>query len=305
MSSSKTLTIKLPYKGSNIHSCHGLVYVSSMHGIMIYKGAELIHTIVSGPVMAFSPSGKYLVTNGGVYDAQGTFEIIKPLTVTMTSAAFGASDDSFVTISSGALVGYKWFSHDREKLWQKEYDFYLGEKIRFIQRSGLGWIILNENGRLSRIGVDINWDPEEPVLILDYLAPRELWTGKVRLIADETTATVVSDTLMWVRTLSDLKDDSKMFRANDFVVGSVEHDRIVYQDSCRVDGNIYRISRCGDFLLEIIACELAAKPESESEPEPMPAPKPLKEVSKTVRVYGVTTRSRARAEAALKSVIKV
>lgn len=300
MSSSKTLTIKLPHKGSNIHSCHGLVYVSSMHGIMIYKGTELIHTIVSGPVMAFSPSGKYFVTNGGVYYAQGKFEKIKTLTVTMTSAAFGASDDSFVIISSGALVGYTWYSHQRELLWQIRCDIFLDEKIRFIQRAGSRWVILNENGRLSYIADDFNWDPEDPVIIIDYLAPREMWTGDVRLIADESSAIVVSDTLMWVRKLSNLKDDSTMLRAGDCVVGSVEHDRIVYRDSCHSNGNIYRISRCGNFLLETIFSE--PEPELELEPEPEPA---KQEVSKTGRVHGVTTRSRARAEAALKSVIKV
>lgn len=307
---SKTLSIKLPHKGSNIHCCKdtGLVYVSSINGIMIYKGTELIHTIPSGPVMAFSPSGEYLVTNGGVYRTRGNFEKIKTLSATMTSAAFGASDDSFITISSGALVGYTWFSHQRELFWQRRYDIHRGENIRFIQRSGSRWVILNENGRLSYIAGDINWDPEDPVLFLDCLAPRELWTGNVRLIADETTATVVSDTIMWVRTLSNLKDDSKMFRVDDFEVGSVEHDRIVYRDSCHANGNIYRISRCGDFLLETIYSDPNPEPEPESEHESEPEPQPereVKQVSKTGRVYGVTTRSRARAEAALKSLIKV
>ena len=297
------LTNTLPSLGCRIHCCKhtGLVYVSSQEGISIFQGGRLLYTIRGGPVMAFSPSGKYIVTDGGVYRAQEPFNLLVPLSLIMDDAAFGSTDNEFIILSVGCLVGYRWIKSDETPRWTQQYDIYLGEPVRQIVYSDSKWAILNANGRLSVISDNIDYDPEERVHIIEHVWPRECWTGNVRLLSENGYIVIASDQTLWMRKWEDIHEIEYQVFHDGVPVNSALHDRIVYRDSCRVGDNIYRISRCGNFLLQIIYTPIVPRV---VEKPTSPPKEPVVTVSKTGREYpsyGVMTRNQYKAFIALKS----
>jgi len=295
-------TLAIPALGHSIFASSqtGLVYVSSSAGIHVYDNNKLIHTIPSGGhVMAFSPSEKYIVTNGGVYESRLPFSRVFELPQTMSSASFAATDKEFVIVSAGSLIGYDWIA---QNYWAQQYNLAVNEKARLIARGDNSWAILTENGRLSIISDNIGWDEEEPVKILDSVFPREEWTGNVRLISDGGVVLIASDRWICAKKYADLHAAEDIYYHDSFETGSAFHDMIVYRDAFRLSGNIYRISRCGNFLLRIMTRNLVAAPVVEEEPKPKPKPARQERVDPG---FGVMTRSQYKAYIALHKVIKV
>lgn len=306
----------LPHTGRRVHCCKdtGLVYVSSEKGIFIFQGGKMIYTIPSGPVMSFSPSGKYIATDGGVYRAQEPFSLLAPLPLIMDDAAFGCNDSEIIVLSVGCLNGYKSLRLNENPVWTMQYSIHLGESARRIVFNEDKWAILNDTGRLTIVFDNIGYDSQETVPILDQIWPRECWTGDVRLYSKDGYIVIASGQTLWRRGWSDIHNIEDQIFHDSVAVNSVLHDLIVYRDSCRVGDNIYRISRCGKFLIQIIHTPIVSRVEKPVNvafflPRRIKPAKPREEptaiISKTGCEHpasGVMTRSQYKAFIALRSV---
>ncbi len=293
--------INLPGQACKMHyeASTGLVFVSAEYGVYIYKDDERIHYIPGGRAMAVSPSGKYLVTSGGVYEAQAPFGLIQKTCHQIDHVIFLETDDYFVGVSDGCVELYCSRQFENQPInWVMKDSVSFNERVRLIEycQGERRFVVLDEKGGLYIAGNHIGFGFDQPFLLClakhlprkDW-AQQEFWHNNVRLVVEGDRAMIIDPTGI---DFKDMKDyQSKIIRHELSIDSPVSiRNWVTRRDFVQSGSYTYYMTQYGGYLIHVEESKKEDKPEN---------------VSKTGRTYGVVTRSQALAAEKLKSIIKV
>lgn len=277
---SKQITVKFDFEGFDVRCPDSteLVYISTCNGVVVYEGTRSISVMGWSRAMAFSPSGSYIVTGGGVYSALKPFHRIRELAFDLDSATFLDSDDKFVTVSNGEITIY---SRSEKSTWER---VFLAQADNEYVRSviyGQGVVAaLTKSGRVLSFDAK-SMEKNARILAQTVVSTSEQWKDdETRLVSDGVSCCVVSGDSIWKMNWKKMGDVVISHTKHQVDTNSRDYELIVFRGSCRTSKGLYSVSACGMYLN-------------------MPAA-----ADESGRQYGVVTRSQTRANEKLKSVIK-
>lgn len=283
---SEQIAVGFGFEGFDVRCLNstGLVYISTRNGVVVYKGTRPINVMGWSRAMAVSPSGKYIVTGGGVYDTFEPFNRIQPLGTDIDSATFLDSDDKFVTVTAGEISIY---SRSKKSTWERVFLAQVeNEYVRSVVYGQGVVAALTKSGRVLSLDAE-DMEKKARLLAQTVVSTREQWKEEgTRLVSDGKSCCVVSGNSIWKMNWKRMGEVVISYAKHEVDKDSRDYELIVFRGSCRTSKGLYSVSSCGKYLNM-----------------PSADPEILKQ-TKTGRRCGVVTRSQTRANEKLKSVIK-
>lgn len=287
-------TVRLDFDGRDVYYSEltGLAYVSTCAGVFVYKGTEAIRILGEGPAMSISPSGKYLLTGGGIYNTAEPFERVQKLPHDIESATFLSSDSQIAVVIEGEISTY---SRGDDLVWGWLNRARIGyEEVRQIIY-GQGVIVaLMKSGYLRSLDSNIFERQRDLHLrTLSIVPARPEWRDKdARLACDGFSPCIISESGISKMNWKNMGDVVISCTKHHLDLRSRDYELIVYRGSVRTKYGLCFISGCGKYLTVPVP---VSAPSKSTEPASQ---------SKTVRRSGAITRSKSKSIAALKSTIK-
>lgn len=282
-------TVRLDFDGRDVHYSEltGLAYVSTCAGVLVYKGTEAVRILGEGSAMAISPSGKYLLTGGGIYNTTEPFELVQDMPRDIESATFLGSDSQIAVVIDGGISTYS-RGDDLEWGWLNKVRIE-NEYVRQIIY-GQGVIVaLMKSGYLRSL--DSNIFEKQRVLYLRTLSivpSRPEWRDPdARLVCDGASPGIVSESGISKMNWKNMGDVVVSYTKHHVDAYSRDHELIVYRGSARTEHGLFYVSGCGKYLT-VPVVKKSVEPQQ----------------SKTGRRRGAITRSKSGPAAVFKSINK-